>query len=160
MATSVIPALIDALVAQAPSVVASGVNVYDGFGISEDPADFLMVGVDDPDPQSSGLSARHSQEQMAFGPASNVYRESGTLTSAAYSFNGDADQKAARDVVYAIRNAIDGLVRSTRVNGPDPSVLGVAGVQNAYVVSGALQQNVWQTNDALLVFSVRFEAQI
>ena len=159
MATSAVPALIDAMVTQATATLTT-VRVYDGFGISEDPSDFLMVGVDDPDPQSSGLSASHDQAQMAMGPAGTVYRETGTLTLAAYSFNGDAIQKTARDAVYAIRNAVDNLIRTTHVSGPSPSVLGVAGVDRATVVSSALQQNVWETNDALLVFSVAFEATI
>lgn len=159
MATSAVPALIDALVTQATAMLTT-VRVYDGFGISEDPSDFLMVGVDDPDPQSAGLTADHEQEQIAMGPAGVVYRERGTITLAAYSFNGDAIQKTARDAVYAIRNSVDNLIRTTHVSGASPSVLGVAGVDRATITSSALQQDVWQTADALLVFSVAFEATI
>ena len=156
---SVAPALIDAMVTQATATLTT-VRVYDGFGISEDPSDFLMVGVDDPDPESAGLTASADQEQIGMGPAATNYRESGTFTLAAYSFNGDALQKPARDAVYAIRDAVDNLIRNSVVAGPSPSVLGVAGVTKAVTTSWALQQNVWQTNDALLVFSVRFEATI
>ena len=157
MATSVVPALIDALVDALQSALPD-VNVYDGFGISDDPGDFLMVGVDDPDPQSSGESASANREQMAMTPTQAVYRESGSVTCAGFSWNGDADPKAARDAVYAMADALDSEARTNRTSGPTPSVFGVAGITNAWVSSTVLRQDIWQTSDALLVITLSFQA--
>ena len=159
MATSIVPALTDAVFTRATALLTS-VSVYDGFGVSDSAGDFLMVGVDNPDPNSAGASATSNQEQIGMGPSGTVYRETGTLTCAAYSFNGDAIQKSARDVVFGIRDAIDSEIRTNRVTGATPSVLGVAGVINAHLSSLSLEQDVWQTADALLVFTINFDAVI
>lgn len=157
MTTSVVPALLDALV-EALTTALPDVNVYDGFGLSDDPGDFLMVGVDDPDPQSSGESASSNREQMAMTPTAAVYRETGTVTCAGFSWNGDADPKIARDAVYAMADALDAEVRSNRTSGPTPAVLGVSGITNAWVSSTVLRQDIWQTSDALLVITLSFQA--
>lgn len=157
MSVSVIPAFIDAMVT-ALTAALPAVIVHDGFGISDDPSDFLMIGVDDPDPQSSGQSANSVREQIGMSPASTSYREDGHVICAAYSWNGNANLKTARDSVYTICNAVDNALRTTRVAGPSPSVLGVASVMDAKVTEVALQQEIWQTADALLIITVSFIA--
>lgn len=157
MAVSLVGSFVDALVTQATSALAS-VKVYDGFGISEDPSDFLMVGVDDPDPQSAGTSTRTRRKQMVMTPTSSSYREESEVVCAAYSWNGDAVQKTARDAVFTIASAVDNLLRTTLVAGPTPSVLGVSGVRNAQITETDLRQDVWQAADALLVFTITFDA--
>ena len=99
VAGSAILRLIDALVTTLTAAV-SPATVYDGFGVSEDPGDFLMIGVEDPDLEGAASSADVSQE---WANANYTARnESGDVTCAALSWNGDANQKAARDAVYAL----------------------------------------------------------
>src|SRR5689334_3843760 len=99
MATSAVPALIDALVSAADAAL-SNVAVYDGVGNSDDPGDFLMVGVDDPDRTDDVASASATQQWAGVGNAS-ARDEEGDVTCAALSWNGNSNQKQARDGAYA-----------------------------------------------------------
>jgi len=124
VATSVVPALIDALVTQATAALPT-VRVYDGFGVTDDPGDFLMVGIDDPLSADAATTAA-MQQRPATGGTGRSRDETGELWCSALSWNGDANQKAARDAAFAIVAAIETLCRTS------PS-LGIAGY--GYVVT-------------------------
>ena len=118
MAASIVPALIDALVTTAASALPSAV-VIDGQGHTDDPGDYLLVGCEDPDTDGESEAARVTQTQMAFG-STRPREEDGVIHMVARSVNGAADQKAARDAVYAIQEALATALRTT-------DNLGVAG---------------------------------
>lgn len=152
MSTSVVPALVDALVTQATAELPD-IQVYDGFGISEDPGDFLMIGVEDPDNENAAFSADWSQSWAGLG--NHARDEEGTITCAALSWNGDANQKAARDGVFATLAALETLLRED----PTLGVITTGWVQ----MGGSLQLSQAQSEagaDALLVFQVHFKARI
>jgi hypothetical protein len=155
MAVSVIPALIDALVTAATDAL-PGVQVYDGFGVSDDPGDFLMVGVDDPD--STDKASSGSSEQDWHGTGVEADRdEIGDITCVALSWNGDGPQgqKAARDGAFTIAEAVSTLCRA------NPSLGVPAVLWTSYGTSTDLQQSQDGTGAmALLVFRVHFEALI
>lgn len=152
MATSAVPAVIDALFTAADAALAT-VTVYDGFGVSDDAGDFLMIGVEDPDSQDAATSA--DAEQSWANADGTARDETGTVTCAALSWNGDADQKAARDAVYAITAAVEDLLRA------DPSL----GIATVLWTSFGTSQQLTQAQDeqgalALLVFRIQFRARI
>ena len=155
MSTSVVPKIVDALVAQADAALAS-VNVFDGFGTSGEPGDFLMVGVDDPDGLGSTFSADASQSAATMG---NPRRrdESGAVTCVALSWNGNTDQKAARDAAFATVAAVETFLRL------DPS-LGVTAAGLVVVEMGdnlRLMQNQDESGaEAAVIFEVRFRARL
>lgn len=152
MGVSVVPALIDALLAAAKTELPSTL-VLDGFGVTDDPGDYLMIGVEDPDLEGFAFSADARQE---WANVNHLVRdESGDITCAALSWNGDGDQKAARDAVYATAGAVENLLRD------NPS-LGVAGVLwTGYGSSAQLMQNQDKHGAiALLVFRINFRARI
>jgi hypothetical protein len=156
MGTSTVPALIDALTSAA-DLALSDTNVFDGPGSCDDPGDYLMVGVDDPfNVTSAVLSA--SVEQVAGPSGTNRPRdESGTLWCSALSWNGDADQKVARDRVYAIQAAVENILRA------NPSLnIAAGGLFYAELgVGGSLKQD--QGTDgamAILAFPISFRARI
>jgi hypothetical protein len=158
MATSVIPALIDALLTSARAALQQpeanpAVRVYDGFGLTEEPGDFLMIGVDDPDVETAANSANSEQEWPHVGHVTRDER--GEITCAAVSWNGDADPKAARDGAYAITAELEDLLRA------DPTV-GVAGVLwTSFGTSTELtQQQDKDGASAILIFKVAFMARI
>jgi len=151
---SATPGLIDAMVSAArASSALAGVTVYDGPGISDDPGDFLMIGVDDPDEHRRTHAAEASQTW-----ANRTDRdESGDITCAAVSSNGDADQKAARDAVYAMARGLADLCRPPN----DPS-FGVAGV---LWTSYGTQSFLSQAQDsrgagAQLIFTIHYRARL
>lgn len=155
MATTVIPVLIDALVTQATTALPN-VNVFDGYGVTDDPGDFLMVGVEDPDATDSASSADSSQSAATMGTP-RTRDETGSISCVALSWNGNADQKAARDAVFAITEAVASLCRS------NPS-LGVAA--GGLVVTGfGADQRLLQNQDengteAAVIFTISFRARI
>lgn len=151
MATSVVPALFDALIMAAIAAL-PGTQVSDGIGNTEYPGDFLMVGISDDGPNPS-TAVRSKQ---AWANANGTVRdEEGDITCLAVSWNGDADPKAARDGVYATKAAVENLCRA------NPS-LGVSGVLWA---SAGTDENLEQDQDnngavAYLVFTIAYRARI
>ena len=131
----------------------STVTVYDGYGVSDDPGDFLMVGVEDPDSDAFAFSADVKQD---WANANYTARsEEGDIVCAALSWNGDGNQKASRDAVYATQAAVENVLRN------NPS-LGVSTVLwTSFGTSAQLSQIQDQHGTAaLLVFRIFFRAQI
>jgi hypothetical protein len=155
MAVSIVPALIDAIVTQATAAL-SDVLVLDGFGVSDAPApDLLMVGVDDGESTVAATSTAVSQTMATLGTARSRDQQ-GQVWCWAYSWNGNTDQKAARDSVYTTFEAVADLCRTDPTFG-----VGLPG----RVVCQIGDENLSQDQDesgakALLIFSVNFTARI
>ena len=155
MATSVVPSLIDAMVTAFDAAL-STVQVYDGYGVSDDPGDFLMIGVDQLDPSGQATAATVQQDWANANYTSRS--EQGDIACAAVSWNGDAGnagQKSARDAVYATQAAVETVLRN------NPSL----GVANVLWTSFGTNAQLSQDQDhkgslALLTFSIFFRAQI
>ena len=152
MGTSAVPDVIDALVTACTAALPNA-KVYDGFGISDDPGDFLMIGVDDPDAADKANSA---ESEQAWANADGTARdETATITCAALSWNGDANQKTARDGAYAITAAVENLLRA------NPSL----GLPTVLWTSFGTSSQLTQVQDeqgalALLVFRIQFRARL
>lgn len=154
MATSVVPALIDALVTAARTALPDAL-VSDGIGATDDPGDFLMIGVEDPDIEGASFSADTRQD---WANANYTTRdEQGEITCVALSWNGDGPEgaKAARDGAYAISAAVETLLRA------NPS-LGVDGLLwTGFGSSSQLSQAQGSAGaSALLVFRINFRARV
>ena len=154
MSTSVVPAVIDALVALADAAL-TGVTVHDAFGVSSDPGDYLMVGVQDPNDTGVAVSAESSQSFPHVGYRTR--EEVGGVWCTALSWNGDADQKAARDAVYATVAAVEDLLR-------DDPTLGLAAT-SFFVAEFGSTSTLRQDQDkhgasAEVSFQVAFKARI
>lgn len=154
--TSRLPALIDALVSRATTALAaSPVLVTDGYGVTDDPSDFLMVGIEEPTIPAASFAGSSDQ---SWGPQGNRARdENGAVWCAAYSENGDGVQKTARDAAYSYMAAVETLLRA------DPN-LGIAPGGN-FVAQMGDTQRLTQNQDsngasALLIFNVSFFARI
>lgn len=155
MATSVVPALIDALVTNAAAVVPANTLVFDGLGITADPgSSYLMVGVDDVDSTDKAFAADSTQ---TWANANYTARdEEGHIVCAAVAWNGDGDQKAARDKAYAIAASVENMLRA------NPSQ-GVANLLwSSFGSRSQLSQDQQATAGALaiLVFRIHFRARI
>lgn len=151
MATSVVPALIDALVA-ATKAALPAVNVTDGISVNDDPGDFLMIGVSDDGPNpSTAVSSK-----QAWANANHTARdEEGDITCMSVSWNGDASMKAARDNAYTMKAAVENLCRA------NPS-LGLAAVLwTSLGTNETLDQNIDDISAlAILTFTVFYRARI
>lgn len=159
MGTSRVPDLIDALVDKLPPLLPPGVSVFDGFGVTADPGDFIMVGVEDPTATGAGFSATSSQ---TVGPFSTQRKrdETGTVTLVAYSSNGDASnagQKVARTNAYAYMGVVEQLLRT------NPNLDIAAGGEFVAQMGDSQQLSENQSAngaDAVLIFNVAFFARI
>jgi hypothetical protein len=153
MPTSVIPALIDAIVATSITGLPD-LHITDGWSVSDLPGDYLMIGVEDPDVDGYAETATSTQE---WANANYTARnESGDINCVALSWNGDADAKAARDAVYANIAALETELRQNPPQGLDDVLwtsFGVSGSRLNQIQDGAGAV-------ALLLFSIHFEARI
>lgn len=155
MATSVVPALIDALVTGATAALPD-TRVSDGIGATDDPGDFLMVGVEDPDLEGAAYSAEAKQDWAAVGTDA-PRDEQGEITCVALSWNGNGPEgaKQARDGAYAIAAAVEDLLRATPALGV-PQLL-----WTGFGSSSQLSQAQGSGGaSALLVFRITFRARI
>lgn len=152
---SVVPALIDALIAQAGAAVTTA-KVYDGVGVTDDAGDYLMIGVEDPDSDdwTSAATTQRRFESVG-GGANNDITEEGDIPCVALSWNGNGSQKQARDAVYAIAEALAGVCRTNPTLGVDRVMW------TLYGSDGDLQY-LQDDNGAAarLPFSIHFQALI
>lgn len=157
MATSAVPLLIDALVAQATAAL-TGKVVSDGLNVSDDYGDFLMVGIEDPDTTGLEFSAETSEDWATVGAGTTSRDEEGEIVCAAWSWtgvHGSAGQKAARDAAYGTLAALAGVLRA------NPS-LGVPQVLWTSFGSSTRLSQIQGAggSGALLVFRIKFRARL
>ena len=98
-----LPDLIDALVAGAKGNWPS-LTVCDGLPMELNSGDYLAIGIDDWDGRNLKATSGSSSEDWAGAEMSSGIDETGSITCLAWSHNGDADPKAARDAVYQIHS--------------------------------------------------------
>lgn len=156
MATSTVFGLIDTLVEHFREVLPE-VNVYDGFGISEDASDFLMVGVEDPN-GSEPTSADVQQEWAGLGAKSRY--EAGTVTCAALAWRGnpgDEGQAEARAAAAAIVAAVENdLRRDPNLGAAVPGLMWVGFGTRLRLV----QDQTGSGPMALVVFDIAFKSKV
>lgn len=150
---SVVPLVIDALIAGAQDALGEACLVVDGFGLTDDPGNFLMIGVEDPDTEDFATSATSVQEWAH--AVADERDETGDVSCAALAWNGDGDQKAARDAAYDIVTGFGTWIRENYT-------LGLANVYNAEFGSNQALTQIQNTDGAvaLVSFKVAFKARI
>lgn len=151
MPASVVPALIDALVT---NFAAAGITTFDGFGVSEAPGlTYVLVGVDDPDSDSMGFAADAHQQ---WANANHTTRdETGEIICASVAWNGESDQKAARDAAYATLDTIAALLKANPSQGVPQLLWTSFGTR----VQLSQDQNEKGAN-AIAVFRIQYRARI
>lgn len=156
MPTTVVFDLVDRLVEVFAESLPSSITVYDGYSLSEDDGDFLMVGVTDPNDLDSMDSVEAKQEWAGLGNRTRY--ESGFVRCVALTRDGDTDLRAARAACKAIVAAAEEVLRE------DPSLGGeVDGLQWTGFGNNRVQLIQDQNEEgalALLVFEIHFQARI
>lgn len=154
MAVSAVPALIDALVAQTSAALPNAL-VFDGQGVTDNPGDFLMIGVDDPNTTDFAHSS-DSQQDPATMATTRPRDEKGSIYCSALSWNGAGDVKAARDAAYATTEVVASICRGGGAN------LGMNNVRA--LVYGANKSDAHMQADTgaiwIVSFSISFIARI
>jgi hypothetical protein len=151
---STVPAAIDALVTLFTAAVPANSTVVDGPAVI-DPGAFkniVYVGVDDPDTEGPYTIAATAQQAWAW--LGHVQRaEDADVHCSVICWNGDADQKAARDGAYALLTIItDAITADPTLGG---AVLYVVGVNS----DSLMQSQDTAGAEAKLNFSVSIKSQ-
>ena len=151
MAASKLPAILDYLVSlftTASTVGGTGVSVYDGPTVTQEPAQrILWVGIDDPDTDEPETA---SSETPWAGLGAQAKNEQVTVWCAAEAWGGETEVAAIRTAAFAIYNAAEALLRADVMLGGLVQFPGVAGV--------VLRQNQ-TTQGAVARVSFRIEGQ-
>lgn len=153
MPTSVVPALITAVVVTAQEQLPDLI-VTDGWAVTSDPGNYVMIGVEDPDVDGYAQSATSTQ---SWANANYTARdEEGDVNCVALAWNGDGDAKAARDAVYANVAALEDALRSN----PPQDLADV--LWTSVMASGGRLNQIQDSGGAvaLLLFSIHFRARI
>lgn len=157
MTFSVFPDVVDALVTLfAGTPALDQIQVTDGPGVSEDPGNFLAIGVEDPwaDRHDSGDSDRVWATYGASAMQGSNVEERGNVTCVLYCWNGGGDQKQARDDAYAALEACWVALRA------DTS-LGVSEVAWTNITtSRPMQAQTDYGAECAVVFNVNFYAYL
>lgn len=157
MATSVVPAIIDALYEQAKTALPD-VLVFDGFNLGDDLTDdILMIGISDGQSSAASTGADGSQTQATAGTP-RTRNQTGSINCWALSREGNTTMKSARDAVYAMQAALEDIMR-------DDPTLGIAPPNGQILVIQLGDEHLDQDQDvegaqALLAFTINFEARI
>lgn len=156
---SVVPQLIDALIAAAKEAKIAG-TVTDGLPEVLNSGTYLGIGLDDwdvdkpADSANSAIDWAHSSDLCS--------SESGTITCAAWAqLQGTGLTKRVRDQVFAIHSALKSLLIAAIVAAPSDA-LGVPGLWDVRVggVDGLNQSSNASGAAAVLRFSIPFQASI
>jgi len=144
--------VIDALVAAYRTALPT-VAVYDGTGITDDPGDFVMVGVGDPNSDQVPTSADTTQEWAGLG--AHRRDEEGTVMCCAVSWNGESEGLATARA--GIRSMVDAIGAAHR---EDPT-LGVASVMWTGFGARTTTTQIQADNGSSVVhyFEIQFKAR-
>lgn len=154
MAVSAFPAVVDALITLAPGVVPGGVSVADGIPDSDDPADFLAVGLPSLSEQGSMFSGESQQKWADVGGHSRD--EEGLVNCVAAARSTNETAKDARDRAFAIVEAVAGLCRAN----PTLGVSQVMWTSFGATVSPTLLYEAGRGVSYVVEFQVAYRARI
>lgn len=153
MTTTAVYPLLTALLSQLPPVL-TGINVLDGYGLTDDPGNYLMIGVEDPDTDRA-TSAESAQEWNGLG--AKARREAGEITCIAMAWNGTADLAAARASCKAITDAVENQLRSDpNLGGAVPGLMWVGYGTRTELIQLQAEDGAC----VMCVFNIAFQARI
>lgn len=158
MTTTIVFDLITQLVSVCAANVPPGVQVYDGPGASNDPGNFLMVGVGNPDSDDLAESATGTQVWNGLGAKSAL--EDGSVVCCALAWTGgagNAAQQSARETCRDIVKSVDAALKS------DPNLGGAVPGLNWVRYGGNFALSQRSTADgvtAIFYFEIGYKARL
>lgn len=156
MAFSVAPDLIEAIVAYAKDALPH-IVVSDGFAVTSDNSETLMIGVDDPNVDGAQFSVE-GERDFVNGGLDGIIAETGEIVCAATAWIGDDDPLTPRRRVYDIADKIAELCAIRGATDP------AFGVEKAlWTVAGRRHQLLQMAGDggcaAILIFRIYYEGR-
>lgn len=116
MASAAYPTVHAALFSVAGTAL-TNLRVVDGFDVSEDPSDVMMIGVPNLSDLDSVSAGTFTQEATTFGRAGGVRTETGSINGIVVATNGDGDQTTARATAFGYIETLSTALRADPTMG-------------------------------------------
>lgn len=100
-----------AIVATAKTALNNIIRVVDGYDVSEDPDDVMMIGVPSLTDTTTISAGSFTQETLSYG-AAGARREEGTINGCVLASNGDGEQAIARANAFDYVNQLGAALRA------------------------------------------------
>jgi hypothetical protein len=159
MTTTIVFDLLTQLVETFDAAAPVDAIVYDGQGDSDDPGNFLMVGVDDPYAEGAVDSASGTQEWAGLGQRA-AYEHGDAVWCCALARSGDSGSDAQRAAREAVRDLVAGVDATLKA---DPNLGGkVPGLMWVRYGRNFTLKQVSDSNgvEAIFSFSIAYEARL
>lgn len=152
MTSAAYPTVYAALVAVADAALS--VRVVDGYDVSEDPGDVVMIGVPNITDVNAIAAGSFSQAVATMGTP-RTREETGSINGVVLAWNGDGDSSAARLAAFAILADLEDALRT------DPS-LGLTAFTRtvAQLETGAIAEDKQDGATCAISFTVIYAARI
>lgn len=161
MSPSALPAFIQALVTQSRAVVIPALaaqfelTVYNGWGVTQEPGNYLMIGVDNVlNPAPEGIGG-HASQDWAHSNSAGHRNEIGTVTCAAYAWNGDDNPDEALADAFAIMAAVEAMLLANTTLGVNTLLWSLCGTSTDYSM-----QRGPDGASVVIIFQITFKARI
>lgn len=146
------PTVYAALVSTLTSALSGTVRVVDGYDVSNDPGDAVIVGVPSVSDTNAISAGSFTQQMMSFG---GPRTEAGSINGVVLAWNGQGDQSAARTAAFTYLGLIEAALRADRT-------LGVTTVNEvvAQFNSGDIAEDKVDGATTAISFTVAYTARI
>lgn len=152
------PVVYSAFLAVAQSALSGSMRVTDGYDVSEDPSDVLMLGVPNLSDISSITSGNFRQRQVGHG-AAGIVTEEGTVNGIVITWNGDASDAgalAARSAAFDRLADLNAAIRADRTLG----VMDFDLVVGTAIASGDVAESKPNGAECGVSFTFNYTAQL
>lgn len=152
MPSTAYPTVYAAVVSTAHTALDATVRVVDGYDLSSDPGDVVLIGVPTLADENAIAAGSFSQDPSTFGRAPGTRKETGTVNGFALARNGDGDQTGARTTAFSYIDALADALRN------DPTIGVTAFSLVAQLTSGDISEDQVDGATCAVSFTVTYTA--
>lgn len=155
MTSAAYPTVYAALVTTATTALTGTLRVVDGYDLSDDPGDVMMIGVPTLGDVNAISAGTFTQEATTFGRAGGVRTETGVINGVVMARNGQGDQNGARVAAFGHLASLGDAIRA------DPT-LGVTSFNElvAQLSAGDVAEDQVDGATTAISFTVAYRALI
>ena len=154
MPSTAYPTVYSAVVSTATTALTGTLRVVDGFDLSADPGDVMLIGVPNPADENAIAAGSFNQDFGSFGSAPGTRQETGTIHGFAMARNGQGDQNGARTTAFSYIDTLADAIRA------DPSLGVSAFTIAAQLTSGDVTEDQVDGATCAVSFTVTYTAYV
>ena len=146
------PTVYAAVLSTATTALTGMVRVVDGFDLSSEPGDVVLIGVPNLGEEESIAAGSFSQDPSTFGRAPGTRKETGTVNGCVLAQNGQGEAANARTTAFSYIDALADALRN------DPSIGVTAFSLVAQLTSGDISEDQVDGATCAVSFTVTYTA--